>query len=429
MARIAWCALMSWLLIGPPLAAQDDPRRPLHPEQQNRWRTQIRTALSVPDPLPPLNSESYGKFEPTEGVIAEHISYATEFGLRVPAILYLPKSHRGKLPALIVVNGHGGDKFSWYAFYSGMAYARGGAAVLTYDPIGEGERNAERKSGTRAHDKVLMPDELGRRMGGLMVTDIIQAISYLSSRPEIDPGRIGAMGYSMGSFVLSIAGAADDRTRACVLVGGGNLDGTGEYWDKSKPMCQGLPYQALSFLGDRPAAIYALHASRGPTLIYNGLADTVVAIPTHGEAFFHDLRRRTAALAGKNDTVFDCRFVPDISHRPFFLTRDVALLLDDKLDFPNWSADDIKKMSTTHISEWAAANNVAMDRLYATEEREGCTLAIGTDIPALSRTQLSVLSDDQWHERKPEFIYESWVAKAREAIEGDEKRKKDSTGY
>ncbi|HEY2411638.1 MAG TPA: alpha/beta fold hydrolase [Pirellulaceae bacterium] len=419
MARIAWCAAMSWLLIGPPLAAQDDLNGPLNREQQSQWRKQIRTALSVPDPLPPLNSESYGKFEPIEGVIAERISYSTQFGLRVPAILYLPKSHRGKLPALIVVNGHGGDKTSWYAFYSGIAYARGGAAVLTYDPIGEGERNAERKSGTRAHDKVLTPDELGRRMGGLMVTDIMQGVSYLQSRPEIDPSRIGAMGYSMGSFVLSIAGAADDRLRACVLVGGGNLDGPGEYWDKSKPMCQGLPYQALSFLGDRPAAIYALHASRGPTLIFNGLADTVVAIPTHGEAFFHDLRRRTIALAGKNDTVFDYRLVPDVSHRPFFLTRDVALWLEDKLDFPNWSTADIEKLPTTHISEWAAANNVAMDRLYATEEREGGTQAIGGNVPVLSRTQLSVLSDDEWRKRKPEFIYESWVAKARKAIENE----------
>jgi dienelactone hydrolase len=402
----------SWRLFAQDAATS----KALTSEQQRQWRWQIRSVLFVPDPLPLLEIEKHGQFEPAEGVIAERISYRTQFGLRVPAILYLPKSRSGKLPGLIVVNGHGGDKFSWYAFYSGVAYARGGAAVLTYDPIGEGERNAERKSGTRAHDKVLMPDELGRRMGGLMVTDVMQAVSCLQSRPEVDASRIGAMGYSMGSFILSIAGAADDRFKACVLVGGGNLDGPGEYWDKSKPMCQGLPYQALGFVDDRPAAIYALHASRGPTLIFNGLADTVVAIPTHGEAFFHDLRRRTAALVGSADNVFDYRLVPDISHRPFFLTREVALWLDDKLDFPNWSAADIKKMPTTHISEWAATENVAMDRLYATEEREGGTAAIGRNVPALSRVQLSVLSDDDWQQRKAEFIYESWVTKARAAI-------------
>lgn len=387
------------------------------PRPYSQWRSQIRSALFVPNPLPPLEPQSHGQFEPAPGVVAERVTYQTQFGLRVPAILYLPKSHSGKLPGLIVVNGHGGDKFSWYAFYSGVMYARGGAAVLTYDPIGEGERNAERKSGTRAHDKVLMPDEMGRRMGGLMVTDVMQAVSYLSQRPEVDSKRIGAMGYSMGSFVLSVAGAADERLNTCVLVGGGNLDGPGEYWDKSKPMCQGLPYKALDFLGDRPAALYALHASRGPTLIYNGLADTVVAIPTHGEAFFHDLRQRTAALLGKSDGVFDYRLVPEISHRPFFVTRDVALWLEQKLDFPNWTAATIEKIPTTHISAWAAANNVAMDRGYIAEDREGGTLALGEDVPGLSRDDLSVFAPDEWQQRKSELIYETWVAKARAALE------------
>ena len=60
---------------------------------------------------PNLETESYGQFEPAEGVVAERVSYQTQFGLLVPAILYLPKSHNGKLPALIVVNCHGGDKF------------------------------------------------------------------------------------------------------------------------------------------------------------------------------------------------------------------------------------------------------------------------------------------------------------------------------
>jgi dienelactone hydrolase len=395
---------------------------PLTADQQRLWRDQIHSVLFVPNPLPPLQAQAHGKFEPTPDVIAERITYETEFGLRVPAILYLPKSHRGKLPALIVVNGHGGDKTSWYAFYSGVLYARGGAAVLTYDPIGEGERNVDRKSGTRAHDKVLMPDEMGRRMGGLMMTDVMQAVSYLRERPEVDASRIGAMGYSMGSFVLALTGAADKRLKACVLTGGGNLDGAdlgkpAEYWDKSKPMCQGLPYQALSFLGDRPAAIYALHATRGPTLIYNGLADTVVAIPSHAEPFFHDLRRRTTALLGTSDGVFDYQLVPDISHRPFFLTRDVALWLEKQLDFPNWTAAQIEKMPTTHISAWAAANNVAMDRGYIAEDREGGTPALGEGVPGLSREQLSVFSDAEWQNRKTELIYESWVENARAAVE------------
>ncbi len=132
--------------------------------------------------------------------MAERISYATNLGLRVPAIVYSPQAESGRRPALIIVNGHGGDKYAWYAFYSGILYARAGAVVLTYDPIGEGERNVHRESGTRAHDTLQEPREMGRRMGGQMVTDLMQAVSYLSQRPDVDPDRIAACGYSMRIF-------------------------------------------------------------------------------------------------------------------------------------------------------------------------------------------------------------------------------------
>ena len=78
---------------------------------------------------------------------------------------------------MVIVNGHGGDKYSWYAAYSGVLYARAGAIVLTYDPVGEGERNASRASGTRAHDKLEPHPELARCLSGLMITDLMQAVS------------------------------------------------------------------------------------------------------------------------------------------------------------------------------------------------------------------------------------------------------------
>lgn len=381
--------------------------------QESKWRAQIRAALRVPETLPPLSAEMHGAFHPASGVRAERVSYGTVLGLRVPAILYLPDPlPKGTIPALVVVNGHGGDKYSWYAFYSGMIYARGGAAVLTYDPIGEGERNRMRKSGTRAHDKLQEPSELGRRMGGQMMSDVMQAVSYLRQRPEVDPRRIGAMGYSMGSFVLSLACAVETRLHACVLVGGGNLDGPGGYWDRSKPMCQGIPYQSLAFLGDRPAVLYALHAARGPTLIYNGLQDTTVSITTHNQAFFDDLHARTARLRGSAKGLFEYDFTEG-AHRPYFVTRPVARWLERQLDFPKWTDADLAAMPTTHISQWAREHGVELDRLYATEEREGGTPALGTGIPALSREQLSVFTPEQWAREKSRLIYESWLEAAR----------------
>jgi dienelactone hydrolase len=383
--------------------------------QHERQRSQIRSALFIPDPLTSLEAKAHGQFEPESGIVAERVTYASQFGLRVPAILYMPRVRQGKVPALIVVNGHGGDKYSWYAFYSGVLYARAGAAVLTYDPIGEGERHSDRRSGTRAHDQKLEPREMGQRMGGQLVTDLMQAVSYLQSRPEVDPRRIGAMGYSLGSFIVALGGAVDPRLHACVLTGGGNLDGPDGYWDNAKPMCQGIPYQSLQFLGDRPAALYALHAARGPTLIVNGSADSVVGIPGHGhdDAFFHDARERAVRLGADRDRLFDFQFVPDVSHRPFFVTRPVAVWLKRKLDFPNWTEATIGSMPTTHIGRWAAANGVPIDRLYATEDREGGTPALGENLPALSREMLSVFTPDEWLREKDRLIYERWVEAAR----------------
>src|SRR5262249_16093536 len=95
----------------------------------------------LPATLPPRAVESHVRFEPVPGVVAERVSYATQFGMRVPAILYLPQKHSGKIPAIIVVNGHGGDKYSWYAYYTGVLYARAGGAGLTYDALRGRERN------------------------------------------------------------------------------------------------------------------------------------------------------------------------------------------------------------------------------------------------------------------------------------------------
>jgi hypothetical protein len=339
--------------------------------------------------------------------------------MRVPAILYLPdplpRTKSGKIPAFIVVNGHGGDKYCWYSWYTGILYARGGMAVLTYDQAGEGERNPDHKSGSRAHDRIQGDAVVARHLAGLMITDVRQAAAYLAQRPEIDQARIGAGGYSLGSFVLSLAGALEPRLRACALVGGGNLDGPEGRWDSSsKTMCESQPYRSLDFLGDRPAVIYALHASRGPTLIFNGLGDSVVGIPRHGEPFFKDLRERTIRLHGSPEGVFETGFAPtNASHRPYFVTRPVVEWLERKLDFPNWTEESLRRMPEVRIGTWAEKNGVAVDKLYATEEREGGTMALDQDVPGYTRDTLNALTQEEWERIKKGFILPTWVEAAQ----------------
>ncbi|HZT72970.1 MAG TPA: acetylxylan esterase [Terriglobales bacterium] len=379
----------------------------------------IRATFYVPSPLPPLGIEVRSRFRPAPGVEAERITYGTEFGMRVPAILYLPDPAPRAMPGLVIVAGHGGDKYSWYSYYAGMLYARAGAAVLTYDTIGEGERNAERKSGANAHDHWLLPEpQMARRLAGLMLTDAMQGARVLRHRAGVDPGRIAIAGYSMGSFVESLACAVDPRFHACVAAGGGDLDGRGGYWDShsNKPMCQEIPYRSLDFLGDRGAVLYALQASHAASLVFNGAEDRVVQIPTHGAPFFRDLQRRAARLHGGAAGVFEFAFGANGGHRPWFVTRPVALWLDAQLRFPNWSPAAIRAMPAVRAADWARAAGAVLARGAGGERREGGTRALAPiAFPALSRAQLSVFAPDAWQRRETALIYEMWVAHAEAA--------------
>jgi dienelactone hydrolase len=389
--------------------------------EKKNWvelRKQIEATLHVPEPLPNPQPKSYGSFSPAAGVAADRVAYTTAYSLRVPAIVYHPPGATiTQHPAIVVVNGHGGDKSSWYAYWTGILYARAGAIVLTYDPIGEYERNAERRSNTSQHDEYIPPDDMARRMNGLMVTDAMQAVNYLLTRKDVDAKHIAVVGYSMGSFISSLVCAVDTRVHACVLVGGGDLDRPGGYWDSSaKKMCQSIPYQSLSFLGDRGAVLYALIAKRGPTLVWNGTADTVVDIPKHAQPWFEDLRQRTIAELGSSKDIFEFGFTPDGGHRPYFVTKPVALWLAQQLRLPGWTKKQIEGMPETRMMDWAAKNGITTPPSVKTETGEGGTMALGADIPAVSRADLHAIPEAVWDAERENFVYETWVDRAKSAI-------------
>ena len=371
----------------------------LQAAERNGDLKRIEQTFHVNRPLPRVEEKNYGSFTPVSGVTADRVSYATAYGLRVPAIIYhASEKSRRRGPALVIVNGHNGDKSSAYASWAGILYAKAGGVLLTYDPIGEFERNHLRMSKTSQHDPYIAPEDMGRRMSGLMIEDVLQAVHYLSRRKDVDRKRVAVLGFSMGSFISSIACAIEPRVKACVLVGGGDLDGPGGYWDSSdRRMCQSIAYRSLQFLGDRGAAIYALHARRGPTLVYNGADDKVVDIPHHGPDFFAGLRAQTIKrLGGHDKNVFSYQFLPGGGHRPYFLTRPVALWLQEQLHFPNWSPAEINKLPETRMPDG--------------------TMALG-ELPAVSRDLLHAIPEAEWQASRDRYIYETWVGAARSAIQ------------
>lgn len=386
------------------------------PQQVKQWRAGMRKALYIPTPLPALLTKVYSEFSPTPGVIAQRITYATEYGLRVPAIVYRPAHVTGKLPGLVVVDGHGADKTTWYSYYTGILYAKAGAVVLTYDPIGEGERNDEHQDGADECERMIAMPGVPQRMGGLMITDVMQGVSYLRSLSIVDPHRIGVLGFSMGSFVSALTGAVDPRIHALFLTGGGDLDGPGGYWDSSQcVMTQSAPYKALRFLGDRGAVIFTLNARRGPTFIWNGTDDTVVAIPTHGPAFFDALRQRVIALNGSSKNVFTTHFDFGASHRPAWVLKAPTEWLENQLHFPNWTPEKMKTLPVVNIGDWARANGVYLNSGERRANRDAGLEAIDANVPKLTPAQLDVFSMSEWKKKRRDLIWAAWANDAMAA--------------
>ncbi len=405
--------LLAWL----PLQAQPD-----------TWRQQIRQQLYIPAHLPALEPRTWSTFSPAPGVLADRVSFRTAAGMLVPAIVYRPQHPHGKLPGVVVVNGHGGDKYSWYAFYTGVEFARLGSVVLTYDPIGEGERNVDRQSRTGAHDRIVAtppgvpPDDWGQRLAGLMQVDLMQAVAYLAQRPEVDSKRIATVGYSMGAFVSGITGAIDPAIHAVLLSGGGtydDLEEPGKTFDSGKLPCQAPPWRSLRVLGPEPhqrgAILYALNAERGPMLVENGSADEVMGIPARGPDWFAAIRAQAVALRGTDDNMFTTHVDAGKSHRTAWVELPGVLWLHQQIHFANVTAAQLAALPATHISEWAAANHVDITKNYLAETREGGLQAVGSGVPGLTHEQLSVLPDADWQRLAPELTYESWAAKTMAA--------------
>jgi uncharacterized protein len=110
---------------------------------------------------------------------------------------YLPSANGA---AVVLVPGAGSDSGSVVRHASVLSSA--GYGVLAVDPRGRGG------SGGRAMDFGWHGDD-----------DVGAALDELLRRPEVDPGRIGAVGLSMGGEVVLGASAADGRIRAVVAEG------------------------------------------------------------------------------------------------------------------------------------------------------------------------------------------------------------------
>ena len=100
--------------------------------------------------------------------------------------------------------------------------ARRGFVVLSYDPIGQGERGVSFRDHRRTAALLL-----GVSQQGLVVFESRCALDLLLSRDDVDPDRIGITGASGGGYNTWIMTAIDSRIAAAVPV-----VGTSEFYEQ-----------------------------------------------------------------------------------------------------------------------------------------------------------------------------------------------------
>lgn len=124
---------------------------------------------------------------------AQPVQFTTRDGVSL-AGRFFPGSSR---TTIILSHGYGDDQdqmIPWADFLN-----RAGFSVFTYDMRERGQ------SGGKAVT-----------LGAFEQTDLVSAVDYLVTRPDVDRGRIGALGVSLGASVTIMAAAADPRIGAVV---------------------------------------------------------------------------------------------------------------------------------------------------------------------------------------------------------------------
>lgn len=209
------------------------------------------------------------------GVRGTEMSWWVGFGPRTHSFLLEPENHDGPLPGILALHAHGGVRSTGAEqlvdtgrapspsaarvrarFYTGRTLAndlaRDGFAVLVPDafswasrafdlsaaPEGLARMGAALDALHRERGEVLSEDErfdelsamheyiiaksagvLGTTFAGAVATDDLAALDVLAALPDVDAGRLGAIGFSGGGARALFVAALDERISATAVSG------------------------------------------------------------------------------------------------------------------------------------------------------------------------------------------------------------------
>jgi dienelactone hydrolase len=166
----------------------DRPRVPLAPDEQF------------------VNGRRYSRF-----------TYAPEAAHRVPGILLKPGGARKRFPVVVALHGTGGAKEGQLPLLEQLAER--GFAGIAIDGRYHGERAKDGKGSAEYSEAMLRAYRGSSRERPFLydtVWDVLRLLDWIETRPDLDAGRIGMIGFSKGGMELYLAAAVDPRIRASV---------------------------------------------------------------------------------------------------------------------------------------------------------------------------------------------------------------------
>lgn len=282
-------------------------------------RERLRQLVGLVEPAVSLRA---ARIEQRDGYEVEHLTLKLG-DTDVRGILTRPLKVEGRLPAILYGHSHGGrydigadellDGREYLLDPLGPTFARAGYVTLCIDMPVFGKR-ATVSEGSAA--KALL--WYGKGLFGQMLCDHSAALTYLASRPDVDPARIGAFGISMGCTLSYWLAAMDERIAAVAhlccfadlrtMIELGNHDGHGVYL-----IVPGLLNEADA------GAIGALVAPR-PQLICIGEADSLTP-PAAVALAWEETSAAYASVGGVLEKVSE----PGVGHSETIRMREATL--------------------------------------------------------------------------------------------------------
>ena len=253
----------------------DPPRlsfRNPHFTKLDAWRTEARAryiaALQQP-PAAPVPQAKVVRRADADGLHIEHLEWQLPYGPVTKAIFLKPAGARGKLPAIVGLHDHGGNKYFGARkitrtsddfhplmdyhqkhYYGGAAWAneiaKRGYAVLVHDTFMFASRRVQLadlpgrirnnmvESDPENSDEIKKFNEFagghenlvakslfcaGLTWPGVFVWEDQRALDYLLSRDDVNAAKVGCCGLSGGGLRTVFLTGADPRIQCSVAVG------------------------------------------------------------------------------------------------------------------------------------------------------------------------------------------------------------------